>query len=120
MIKVTNSRRGRECRLFGVDFISISAAARYHKISFAWAKEMVNKGIHTECSRDSVRRNLEMKYKFEIDIDVIPSEYVYSRDKSYTPSKSEVKEFLEGVLSWQHPNDVRSNFGNVKIVAKRA
>ena len=62
---------------------------------------------------------MEMKYKFEIDIDVISSEYEYSRDKSYTPSQAEVQEFLEGFLAWKHPHDVRSNFGNVQIVSKR-
>lgn len=61
-----------------------------------------------------------MKYKFEIDIDVVSSEYEYSTEKTHTPTKAEVQEFLEGMLTWKHPHDVRSNFGNVTIIAKSA
>ena len=36
------------CRLFGKDFDSIAAAARYYSISYSWAKEMIHAGRNKE------------------------------------------------------------------------
>ena len=44
----TRIKRGRSCRLFGVDFHSVAEAARYWKISYSWAKEMVHAGRNQE------------------------------------------------------------------------
>ena len=38
----TRMKRGRQCRLFGVDFHSVAEAARYWKISYSWAKEQID------------------------------------------------------------------------------
>lgn len=39
---------GRFCRLFGENFYSVAQAARHWGISYSWAKEMVDNGMHQE------------------------------------------------------------------------
>lgn len=51
------ARRGTPCRLFGVDFISVAAAARYWDISIPYAQEMVSAGRHRDTPRDDIRKN---------------------------------------------------------------
>ena len=41
-------QKGRRCRLFGNNFDSIAQAARHEDISYSWAREMINKGMHQE------------------------------------------------------------------------
>ena len=39
---------GKPCRLFGKDFQSVAQAARHWGISYSWAREMIDKGMHEE------------------------------------------------------------------------
>jgi len=38
---------------------------------------------------------------------------------SPAPSKSDMKDLIESLLSWQHPHDERKYISNLKVVAKR-
>lgn len=60
--EVTITQRGRPCRLFGRDFISMSQAARYYNLSHSFTREMVNDGRHKEGDRDDIRRNWVNKH----------------------------------------------------------
>ncbi len=44
----TIRKRGIPCRLFGKNFYSVAQAARHEGISYSWAKEMIDKGMHKE------------------------------------------------------------------------
>lgn len=48
-------QKGRSCRVFGKDYISMSEAARDLNLSISWIKEMVNEGKHTETRREDVK-----------------------------------------------------------------
>ena len=60
--EVTITQRGRACRLFGQDFISVAQAARHFGISHSFAREIVNGDRHKECDRDDIRRNWVNKH----------------------------------------------------------
>ena len=60
--EVTITQRGRACRLFGQDFISVAQAARHFGISHSFAREIVNGDRHKECERDDIRRNWVNKH----------------------------------------------------------
>ena len=46
--KPTVLQTGKACRLFGEDFYSVAQAARHWGISYSWAREMIDKGMHQE------------------------------------------------------------------------
>jgi hypothetical protein len=60
--EVTSTQRGRPCRLFGQDFISIAQAARHFGISHTFAREMIHNDRHKEGDRDDIRRNWVNKH----------------------------------------------------------
>ena len=41
-------QKGKPCRLFGNNFDSVAQAARHWGISYSWAREMIDKGMHQE------------------------------------------------------------------------
>jgi len=65
----------------------------------------------------------QRKYKFEITLEVGPSdkdhEFGRAWDDKYWPTKSEIRDYLAQYLSYRNPHDDRRNISNVKVVAKR-
>ena len=55
-------------------------------------------------------------YKFEITIEVGEDNH---GDTEYQPTQFEIKDFLNDVLSYNHPHDARRYFHDAKIVAKK-
>jgi hypothetical protein len=55
-------------------------------------------------------------FRFEITIEVGSDIH---GDTEGQPTQHEIKEWLETMLSWQHPHDARRYFNDVKIVSKR-
>lgn len=55
-------------------------------------------------------------FRFEITIEVGSDIH---GDTKGQPTQHETKEWLENILSWNHPHDARRYFNDVKIVSKR-
>lgn len=50
-------QKGKQCRLFGKDFNSMSEAARHYNISHTWVRQMVKQGYNQDVPRESVRKS---------------------------------------------------------------
>lgn len=53
---MVKAKQGINCRLFGRDFVSVAQAARYWRLSYHYAHEMVTAGRHRDTDRDSIRK----------------------------------------------------------------
>ena len=51
---------GKFCRLFGENFYSVAQAARHWGISYSWAKEMIDNGMHQE---EKPKRKIHTGYR---------------------------------------------------------
>ncbi len=56
----TQLQVGKFCRLFGKDFHSVAQAARHWGISYSWAREMIDKGMHLE---EKPKRQIHKGYR---------------------------------------------------------
>ena len=51
---------GKFCRLFGKNFYSVAQAARHWGISYSWAREMIDNGMHQE---EKPKRKIHTGYR---------------------------------------------------------